>query len=317
MMDAKSLNWIVLCFIAIAIQAFGKVEGDLQKSFHVGKGGKLILETDIGAIDVKTHGKNEVNIDIEFKAKSSQKKLKQFLDELVVDFQQNGDDVTIEAEYNRDHRNFWNSIGKHVKVQFSIVVPEQYNLDLSTSGGSISVSDLEGEVEGNTSGGGLYFGSIKGPVIGRTSGGGVSVKSCQGAVNVKTSGGSIELGEVKGDVYARTSGGSISVDEVKGSIDACTSGGTVSAVITKQPEGDCQMKTSGGSITISIIENAKIDLDAKTNGGGIKTDFPITVQGEFSSNSLRGEVNGGGPLLYLRTSGGSIYLKKVESDSEI
>jgi DUF4097 and DUF4098 domain-containing protein YvlB len=304
-----SLWFIFVLFVSV--QAFGKIDGDLKRSFSVGKGGKLTLDTDIGSIDVKTQSSDQVEIEIDFKSDNI-RKLKSFFDDFDVEFRQDGKDVYVKAEYTRDRWNFWNSIGKDIQVHFYVTVPKQYHLDLSTAGGSISVSELEGEVEANTSGGSLDFGAIRGPITGRTSGGSVSVKSCDGRVDVKTSGGSIHLGRVAGNIYARTSGGSIHVDEVKGSIDAATSGGPVSAMISEQPVEDCKLQTSGGSITITLVENIKFDVDAKTSGGGIKTDHPVSLQGEISSNILRGKVNGGGPLMYLRTSGGSIYLKMKE-----
>ena len=51
-----------------------------------------------------------------------------------------------------------------------------------------------------------------------------------------------------------------------------------------------------------------LDVDAHTSGGKVIFDLPITVHGSNSRNELRGELNGGGPLLKLRSSGGSIKL---------
>jgi hypothetical protein len=53
-----------------------------------------------------------------------------------------------------------------------------------------------------------------------------------------------------------------------------------------------------------------LDVNAKTSGGRVHTDFPVSISGEINKSSMRGRMNGGGPELYLRTSGGSIYLKK-------
>ena len=70
------------------------------------------------------------------------------------------------------------------------------------------------------------------------------------------------------------------------------------------------MYTSGGNIVVNLIESIAIDLDAKTSGGRVITDFPITVKGEFKESALKGRINGGGPLMYLRTSGGKIHIEK-------
>jgi hypothetical protein len=38
---------------------------------------------------------------------------------------------------------------------------------------------------------------------------------------------------------------------------------------------------------------------------------PVTVQGTQDEDSIRGRINGGGPKLVLRSSGGSIRVKSL------
>ena len=73
------------------------------------------------------------------------------------------------------------------------------------------------------------------------------------------------------------------------------------------------MRTSGGGITLTLIPDIAVDLEAKTSGGHVSTDFEVesTIQGKVPKNRLEGRINGGGPLLKLRTSGGSIRLQKA------
>ena len=314
-LQSRSCRWItggvfVLLFAGLSY-AGSILDGDIERSFDVGPGGRLVLESDIGSIEVRSHNRNTVDVDILIESRRGGRRVDEFLEDFDVDFRHQGNDVTIIAEYPRDRWNFWDSIGKYIRVRFRIAVPRKYNVDLKTSGGSISVDDLEGEVISKTSGGGLDFGRIKGPVKGKTSGGSIRLSSCEGTADVRTSGGSITVGEVSGDVYAHTSGGSIHVDEVMGMIDATTSGGSVTASITRQPEYDCRLTTSGGGITVHLAEDIKVDLNASTSGGRVRTDFPVTIRGEISKRSLKAKINGGGPELYLRTSGGSISIKEL------
>jgi hypothetical protein len=53
-----------------------------------------------------------------------------------------------------------------------------------------------------------------------------------------------------------------------------------------------------------------MDVNAHASGGHVSTDFPVTIQGEIDRSSLQAKINGGGPELYLRTSGGGIHIKK-------
>lgn len=52
-----------------------------------------------------------------------------------------------------------------------------------------------------------------------------------------------------------------------------------------------------------------VDLDARSSGGGVHSDVPITVQGAQDNDMLRGRINGGGPKLVLRSSGGGIRVR--------
>lgn len=301
-----------------------EVEETISKSFKVGAGGQLTLVSARGSIEVKTQTSNQLDVEILLKGESEAA-----IKNLKIDFQHDGNDVTIEAQFEKERsffdRNDWNRL----KVRYLITVPEKYNVNLKTSGGSISVDDLEGKVVTKTSGGSLHFGNIHGPVTGKTSGGSINLAGCVGKATIKTSGGSIRIGEVdgnveaktsggsiliekaKGTVLAKTSGGSIKVNEVMGTINASTSGGSVTAHISRQPEGDCRLSSSGGSINVHLAEGIGVYLDAITSGGKVYTDFPVTLKGEIKKNELQAKINGGGPELHLRTSGGNIKLHKM------
>ncbi|UCD94691.1 MAG: DUF4097 family beta strand repeat protein [Candidatus Zixiibacteriota bacterium] len=276
-----------------------------EKTFEINPGGLLTVEADLGSIEVGTSSSNEVEVEVIVKAGREK-----YLDDFKVEFEQNGNDVSVFGELMK-RRSFWSSIRKPLRVEFLITVPKQYNLDLYTVGGSISVGDLDGDVRSETAGGSLNFERINGTVEGRTSGGSISVESCVGEADVKTSGGSITLGEVKGEVSAKTSGGSITVEEVMGMIDAATSGGSVTAYITGQPEDDCRLSTSGGSVSVYLEDDVGVYVDAHTSAGRVETDFPVAGRGKTRKSSLRGKINDGGPELYLRTSGGNIYINEI------
>ncbi len=256
-------------------------------------------------------------------------------------------DLRIEGRFGKGQKHWRKVLGK-LDIRFRVTVPKRYNLDLLTQGGHITVDDLDGTLRARTAGGHLRFGQITGPVSGHTSGGHITLAACENLVYLRTSGGNIEVVDVKGDVTARTSGGnlrfgdihgtligrtsggsikvasctggaevrtsggSISLQNVGGDVNAKTSGGSIKTTITSQLTGDCSLHTSGGSITATLIPNIAIDVDAKTSGGSVSTDFVVEslIQGKVPKNRLEGRINGGGPRLKLKTSGGSIHLKQ-------
>lgn len=286
-------------------------DDNISKTFQVAAGGRLTVDVNLGSIEVSTSGDKEVHIEVLRKVRTSDSnRIEDILRNHQVDFRQEGNDVFVKT-LDRG-AGFWRNFSNRLEVRYVITVPQKYNVDLRTAGGSITVNDLEGEVISKTSGGSLHFGHIQGPVSGKTSGGGITVLECTGRVDVNTSGGSLNLGKIVGPLNAHTSGGSIQVDEVMGDVKASTSGGSIRAAITKQPSADCELSTSGGSIRLNLNKDLNLNLVAKSSGGDVHTDIPITIQGTLSKSSLQGKMNAGGPELYVHTSGGSVYINKLQ-----
>lgn len=318
-----SMFLIAICFSIHTSLISADSNENIKRTFKVKEGGTLTVDTDLGSIDVKTSSNKIVDVEVirELKGWGS-KRSKDLIEKFRVDFNQNEGDVEVIGKKEENWTRKWNDI----RIKFIITVPKKYNVNLNTSGGGISVDDLDGEVKAKTSGGSLHFGNIVGYVDGKTSGGGINLAGCQADVNIRTSGGSISIGDVEGNVNAHTSGGSIKIEkamgeiiaqtsgggikieEAMGAIDASTSGGSVTAYISRQPTQDCHLKTSGGSVKIYLANNISVDVDAKTSSGRVKSEFDIT--GVIKKESIRGEINGGGPELYLRTSGGGISILK-------
>jgi hypothetical protein len=131
-----------------------------------------------------------------------------------------------------------------------------------------------------------------------------------GDLDASTSGGWISIDTASGRIKAHTSGGWITAHAISGPIDASTSGGGVTADLVAQPRAECRLYTSGGWINLSLPSDAHVDLDASTSGGGVTTDFPAAFADEHNHSTLRAPLNGGGPLVYLHTSGGWIHVKR-------
>ncbi len=276
------------------------------KSFKVGAGGTLTIDTEQGSIEIVARGRKGVTVEVTKKLPLGWFGDQDDLNEFMVEYDQSGDNVKITGRFLDSHS--WGRHNRRLMVHYKVTVPEKYNLDLETSGGSITVSDLEGKVEVRTSGGSLDLGDIDGSVNARTSGGSISLSGSSGQAELKTSGGGITVGLVGASLEAKTSGGSIHVKEVQGAVNAETSGGSITAQLAKQPEQDCKLETSGGNITVYLAEDVAVNLDASTSGGGLWSDVSINTKGRIRSGSLRGTINGGGPELYLHTSGGSIKI---------
>jgi hypothetical protein len=91
-------------------------------------------------------------------------------------------------------------------------------------------------------------------------------------------------------------------------LSARTSGGDVKAGFDGPLKGDCVLSTSGGEVKASVGKDVGFHLDASTSGGEVDAaGVTITIDhGGIGRSSLSGQVNGGGPVLKLRSSGGDI-----------
>jgi len=248
--------------IALLLIAGGLQAKTYNKELNVAAGGLLKLQTDVGAIEIDTHAKDTVLVEVEISGKDE--------DNMRVDIKKSGDDVSINGDLDRSGFGFGST---SIRVTYKVTLPENYNINLDTSGGSIEVEDLKGKVDAHTSGGSI------------------SVADVEGDVNIKTSGGSLELENIIGEINAKTSGGSIKLK------------------LANNPIQDTKVKTSGGSITAYLAKDVAVDVSAKTSGGRVSSEF--AVKGDIEKRSIKGTINGGGAKLQLKTSGGSVRLKEI------
>ena len=216
----------------------------------------------------------------------------------------NGNDVELDGSVD----GWFPSLLGQPRISVRAWVPREYSVEIETRGGRIHVEEIKGRLAALTSGGRIEAAHVAGPVLARTSGGRVEILDVLGDLRTKTSGGSMRLAGIRGDIEARTSGSAVKIEDAGGEVDVRTSGGSIQASFQHDPWG--RLETSGGSIWVEFPERAGVSLDALTSGGSVKIDPVFEVSGQTGRKSrFRGDLNGGGPPLDLRTSGGSIHIR--------
>jgi Toastrack DUF4097 len=375
---------ILVTFLAVLTFASIAVCGengstDLQKSFIVSKGGKLIVSVSGGDIQVRVWDKLQVQMVAQNIGDDADR----------VETDQEGN--TVNVRY-RVHGGWWDG---NRDLKFIFHVPANFNLNLSTSGGDVITSgELAGDVELTTSGGDLKIDDVNGTVDGKTSGGDITVHNLEkdatlstsggdiqvdhassnleistsggditvgtvgknldastaggdvnigkvggelhantssgdmtigkigGNVDISTSGGDISLESGNGRVVANTSGGDVTAANASGSIDISSSGGTIKVGFTPKGNEGSRVESSGGDVYLYIAPESSATIKAEVSGGEeneIISDFPVVLQGGSHGSGNRRvsiNLNGGGQEIYLHTSGGNIYIKKISSFSK-
>ncbi|MBI2505857.1 MAG: hypothetical protein HYW07_21800 [Candidatus Latescibacteria bacterium] len=291
----------------------------IDKTVPVGKAGTLRLSAPKGGIEVRSWDKDEVRVEVDKEAEAfTESSARKLLDRAQVFVETSGKDVQVRVEGGDDLD--WDD----VELEFHLSVPQVYNLDLQTSGGGISIGDLEGQVLAKTAGGGIEVGQIKnGKVDVETAGGGIEVAGIQGGdCLAKTAGGGIDIGEVSGSVNAQTAGGGIDIKKAGGEVRAMTAGGgidigeggikvyaeTAGGGIDIGPvQGSVEARTAGGGIDIGPAGG---DVRAQTAGGGIRIgESQGTVDAETAGGGIT--VEGSGGPVRVHTSGGGIEITKA------
>jgi putative adhesin len=318
----------LIVLFASCLVVFAETGEQLNKRFTVQPGGKLVVDVDFGSINVNTNASNEVTVDVLRKVTRSTKADEEaFLRDHPVAFSQDGNTVTISSRSKTRFSGWWHGFQK-TEGKYIITVPAPFNAQLKTSGGAVTANDLTGEVKAETSGGGFRFARLHGTLNAETSGGGIHVTDCEGPLKVRTSGGGIDISggsgsldgetsggpvtvkEFRGPALVESSGGGITIENVAGKVEGSTSGGSISAQFSAPLSEEVKLETSGGGVTLRVPENSAFNLDASTSGGSVNSELPVSVVGKVAHSHLKGPVNGGGKPVVLRTSGGSIHVRK-------
>ncbi len=214
------------------------------------------------------------------------------------------------------------------------------DLKLETGGGNISIKSVKGNIHAETGGGNVVvYSGEQGAVI-EAGGGNVEIKHCGGKVKASTGGGSINLGDIGGPAEIETGGGSIRLTSAKGRVGATAGAGTIELygvpsarvetgaggiavkfINTGAERSDSMLETSAGDITVYIAPDVAISVRASVdlgNGHRITSDFPdihISSEGnQWGPRTLNaeGKLNGGGPLLKVRTTTGDICIRRAK-----
>jgi DUF4097 and DUF4098 domain-containing protein YvlB len=301
-----SIIFFIAFFCSLStVYSSGTKERTDEKKFSVSGSGKLILKSNVGDVDIIAGKNDEVSVLV--KVKGTEKKV----DKFKTDFKQEGNTITVEGDFEKtivDKFKFGLFRSSSLDVKFIVSLPEQFFTDITTAGGEIKIKGMKNKQVGKTSGGEVTVENCNAELWLATSGGDMEVRNSNGNANLRTSGGDIRIKNSPGDLELKTSGGDIELDEVEGKIVGETSGGKIE-VRAKDNKG-MDLKTSGGDITVKLPQSAKGVLDASTFGGEVHCDLPHETVGKVKKTKMKANINGGGELMLLKTSGGKI---KVES----
>jgi len=304
----RTLSLIALtAFASGVVVARSGTRDEIEESFSVKPGGTLNFDADLANAEITTSNTDTVRVEFtrEFKVDTAQD-LDELRKKLSVEMTQSDNTVkvTVRCAADRERRD-----RNKVRLDFRIVMPRKFNLDLRTVG-SAEVGDLDGTAKVSIRGGSLKLGNVTGPVTATSKGGSLSLGDVGADLEARASGGSVKAGRVNGKALAVAEGGSVSMEAAGEMVEATAHGGSVKASISKPPRSDCKITAKAGSIDLQLPASAAVTVDATCTAGEITSEFAVAGDAGGERTRLKGNINGGGPALLLRATAGSIQLRK-------
>lgn len=300
------LTAAVLLSAAVWAGDSNRYKEDFHYSFQQGAGGRLEVENFNGSVEILGWDQNTVDV-----SGTKYAEEESMLRAMRIEATQSGNTVHVRTERPEPHH--WNG-----GARYTIRVPRRTDLArIQSSNGSLRIEDIEGSQSDLTSSNGaIRMRNVHGHIEAHTSNGSVDIQGADGGVRIGTSNGSVTVDGVRGTLEAHTSNGAIRGTLVDSSpnepIRLTTSNGTIDVRLQMPRNNDVIAQTSNSSITIHMPSNAAARIDAQTSShDSISTDFDVQVHGMLSKGRIEGTIGGGGPLLQLQTSNGSIRILRL------
>ena len=263
------LGIIVLTFVACV-----PTKQEMKKEFDVSSGKLLNINLKSGgSLDIQGWKKEKALVDVGFRNCDPE--------DFDFDIIENIAGISVKSDYRHRVRNS--------SMMVIIKIPQKFNIKLKTAGGSVSIQNVEGEINGSSGGGSLKFSHLTGEINFSTGGGSVKIKDSELDGRVSTGGGKVLVENVVGDIKASSGGGNVVYRNVKTPdktypedvVYIRNAGGKLNV---KDAPAGADVRTGGGDIH---IPSAKGYVKASTGGGDIIID---EVDGWVSAGTGAGDV---------------------------
>lgn len=305
------------------------VKGDLGKKFEMGtttvpfaeKTDKVVIENSYGSVIIQPGSVKQIEIQrTVWVNRSDESGAKEIADATRIDYSE-GNTLTISSisDINRFARKptiqlvitvpeqqkvNWMIKGQNGKIE-AAKLPIKDELEVDTTNGSISLSDLQGKLTAHTSNGSVKASTVTGRVQLVTSNGSVTAQDITGDAEVKTSNSSITVDRVSGKLTAHTTNGRVNVTEAVGEVEVETSNGAVS-VASRKVGGDWDLETSNGRIEVKLPADGNYEVDGR--GSGVSSNLPLNV----SEKRVDGKVGNGQYKIKVNTSNSGISFTRAD-----
>lgn len=281
--------------------AMQRFKEPFSKTEKLASGGRVMLETFNGPIEIRGWDREEAAIEV-VKYASRQ----EMVDQMDVDIVADGSSLRVRVRRPADNCNCGASLT--VRAPRKIVVEEA-----RTSNGPVVLESLEGSGRATTSNGRIQGWDLTGEWTLRTSNGAVELDRVNGAMAARTSNARIRVSGLRGRADVETSNGQIDAEvgepQEGAPLVLRSSNGSISLKMNRWARNPVRIQTSNASITLALPEGVSADLRASTTNGRVTSDYEVSAR-DFGKNRLEGRLGGGGERIELTTSNGPVRIVK-------
>lgn len=196
------------------------------------------------------------------------------------------------------------------------------SVKVSDAKGAVKISGKGGEVEVVNAAGGLTLnGEFYGPIRAEKVAKGVRFISSrtdltltQLSGHLETSSGNLEIFDSTGNLTLRTREYDINLENVSGKMKVENRGGDIQVRFVSPPQEDVEITNSSAGITLNLPASSNFQIVADSRSGGVNSEFEESSLKKTTTESgdarLEGRVGARGPKITLKTSYGSISVRK-------
>lgn len=171
-------------------------------------------------------------------------------------------------------RQRWLPVG--CEVRLGLGVPPGVPVNVSSSGGGVTASQLTGGMIVSSSGGGVHVDHVLGSVRISSSGGGIHLDDVAGTLNLSSSGGGIHGTAMGSEQTSQDFGpgqGKVTAPPVT-AVNADSSGGGINLSFSEAPQ-HLRARSSGGGVRIALPDvSGGYHIQASSSGGGVHVEIP-------------------------------------------
>ncbi len=190
----------------------------------------------------------------------------------------------LKSQINQRERN-----STSTSIKIDVWVPTDFDVEITSAGGAITATGLNGSLSGRCGGGQLKINDMRGQVTFSTGGGGISIDRGQVLAKIGTGGGNIEIKNAHIEGRLSTGGGNIKVSGIY----------IISPQDNESSEGILSMSTGAGNIHVGMAHDAypeTMDMQLNTGSGKVLIDIPSTIdpmvdiEMAYTKNFMRQEI---------------------------